>query len=56
MYNILMSLVVLGSPLNCDDANELLSLVKSYDPNRLEMTRVIIAHTDSVCFEDANAD
>ena len=56
MYNILMSLVVLGSPLNCADANELLSLVRPFDPERLEMTRVIIAHTDPVCFEDANAD
>ena len=56
MYSILMKLVLLGAPLNCADANELLSLVKTYDPNRLEMTRVIIAHTDSVCFEDAKAD
>ena len=56
MYNILMKLVLLGSPLNCADANELLSLVRPFDPERLEMTRVIIAHTDPVCFEDAKAD
>ena len=54
MSNILLSLIALGAPLNCDDANELLSLVKPFDPNRLEMTRVIIAHTDPVCFEDAH--
>jgi len=56
MYNILMSLVALGAPLNCDDANELLSTIKTYDPNRLHMIRVIVDHTDPVCFEDANAD
>ena len=38
------------------DANELLSLVRPFDPERLEMTRVIIEHTDQVCFEDAKAD
>ena len=56
MYNILAKLILLGDPLNCAEANELLSLVKPFDPNRLEMTKVIIAHTDPVCFEDANAD
>ena len=56
MYNILMSLVVLGAPLNCEDASELLSTIKSYDPNRLHMIKVIVEHTDPVCFEDAKAD
>ena len=56
MYSILMKLVLLGAPLNCEEANELLSLVKPFDPNRLEMTKVIIAHTDPVCFEDAQVD
>jgi len=56
MYSILMKLVLLGAPLNCADANELLSLVRPFDPNRLEMTRVIVAHTDPVCFEDAQVD
>jgi len=56
MSNILLSLIALGAPLNCDDANELLSLVKPFDPHRLEAVRVIIAHTDPVCFEDAKAD
>jgi len=56
MYNILSMLIVLGAPLNCADANELLSLIRPFDPQRLEMVRVIIAHTDPVCFEDAKAD
>ena len=56
MYNILMQLVLLGAPLNCADANELLSTIKSYDPDRLHMVRVIVEHTDPVCFEDAKAD
>ena len=56
MYSILMKLVLLGAPLNCAEANELLSLVNPFDPNRLEMTKVIIAHTDPVCFEDAQVD
>ena len=56
MYSILMKLVLLGAPLNCVEANELLSLVEPFDPNRLEMTRVIIAHTNPVCFGDAKDD
>ena len=56
MYNILAMLITLGAPLNCDDANELLSLVKPFDPQRLEMVKVIVVHTDPVCFEDAKAD
>ena len=56
MSNILLSLIALGAPLNCDDANELLSLVKPFDPQRLEMVKVIVVHTDPVCFEDAKAD
>ena len=56
MYNILAKLILLGAPLNCADAIVLLSLVRPFDPERLEMTRVIFAHTDPVCFEDAKAD
>ena len=56
MYNILMKLVLLGSPLNCADANELLSLVITPAPNSLELTRVITTPTAPVCFEDANSD
>ena len=57
MYNLLLSLIALGAPINCEDANELLSLVRPFDPKRLEMVRVIVAHTDPVCFvEDAKDD
>ena len=56
MYNILAMLITLGAPLNCDDANELLSLIRPFDPQRLEMVKVIVVHTDPVCFEDAKAD
>jgi hypothetical protein len=56
MYNILAMLITLGAPLNCDDANELLSLIRPFDPQRLEMVRVIVVHTDPVCFEDAQVD
>jgi len=57
MYNLLLSLIALGAPINCEDANELLSLVRPFDPKRLEMVRVIVAHTDPVCFvEDAQVD
>ena len=53
MYSILMKLVLLGAPLNCVEANELLSLVEPFNPNRLEMTRVIIAHTCLLYTSDA---
>ena len=56
MYNILAKLILLGAPLNCADANELLSLIRPFDPQRLEMVKVILVHTDPVCFEDAKAD
>ena len=59
MYHILLSLIAIGAPLDCDHAAELLESVTN-NPNRserLELTRVIIAHTDQMCFpEDAKAD
>ena len=59
MYHILLSLIVIGAPLDCEHAAELLENV-SNNPNRserLEITRVIIAHTDPMCFpKDAKAD
>ena len=58
MYQILLSLIVIGAPLDCETAAELLDSV-SNNPNkseRLEITRVVVAHTDPVCFKDANAD
>ena len=57
MYHILLSLIAIGAPLDCDDASELLENVTN-NPNRserLELTRVIVAHTDPACFpKDAN--
>ena len=59
MYHILLSLIAIGAPLDCEHAAELLESVTN-NPNRserLELTRVIIAHTDPTCFpKDAKAD
>ena len=58
MYNILLSLIAIGAPLDCGHAAELLESVVN-NPNRserLELTRVIVAHTDPMCFKDAKAD
>ena len=59
MYNILLSLIAIGAPLDCEHAAELLENVTN-NPNRserLELTRVIVAHTDPVCFpKDAKDD
>ena len=58
MYQILLSLIVIGAPLDCGTAAELLDSA-SNNPNkseRLEITRVVIAHTDPVCFRDAKVD
>ena len=58
MYHILLSLIAIGAPLDCEHAAELLESV-SNNPDRserLEITRVVIAHTDPVCFGNANAD
>ena len=59
MYHILLSLIAIGAPLDCDHAAELLESV-SNNPNRserLELTSVIVAHTDPVCFpSDAKVD
>ena len=59
MYNILMKLVLLGAPLNCEHASELIDSARN-NPDKseqLEITRVVIAHTDPMCFpKDAKAD
>ena len=59
MYHILLSLIAIGAPLDCDHAAELLEQTAN-NPNRsekLELTRVIVAHTDPVCFpSDAQVD
>ena len=58
MYQILLSLIAIGAPLDCDHAYELLDSV-SNNPNtseRLEITRVVVAHTNPMCFKDAKDD
>ena len=58
MYHILLSLIAIGAPLDCEHSAELLDSV-SKNPNRserLELTRVVVAHTNSVCFKDAQVD
>jgi len=52
LYHILLSLIAIGAPLDCEHTAELLENVAK-NPNkteRLELTRVIIAHTDPACF------
>ena len=58
MYHILLSLIAIGAPLDCEYSAELLDSV-SNNPNRserLELTRVVVAHTNPVCFKDAQVD
>jgi len=59
MYHIFLSLIAIGAPLDCEHSAELLESVTN-NPNRserLELTRVIIAHTDPMCFpKDAQVD
>ena len=58
MYHILLSLIAIGAPLDCDHAAELLDTLTN-NPNRserLELTRVVVAHTNPVCFKDAQVD
>ena len=59
MYHILLSLIAIGAPLDCEHAAELLENVTN-NPDKseqLEITRVVIAHTDPMCFpKDAKAD
>ena len=58
MYHILLSLIAIGAPLDCEHSAELLDSVGN-NPNRserLELTRVVVAHTNPVCFKDAQVD
>jgi len=58
MYQILLSLIVIGAPLDCETAAELIDTAGN-NPNKseqLEITRVVVAHTNPMCFKDAKAD
>ena len=58
MYQFLLSLIVIGAPLDCEHAAELLDSVSNNHniSEILEITRVVVAHTDPVCFGDAKVD
>ena len=52
MYMMLLSLIAIGAPLDCEHAAELIDSARN-NPNRseqLEIVRVVIAHTDPACF------
>ena len=58
MYQLLLSLIAIGAPLDCENAAELIDTAHN-NPDKseqLEITRVVIAHTDPMCFKDAKAD
>ena len=57
MYHILLSLIAIGAPLDCEHAAELLDIAAN-NPDKseqLEITRVVVAHTDPVCFKSKDA-
>ena len=59
MYQILLSLIAIGAPLDCEHAAELLDLAANNPDNseQLEITRVVVAHTNPMGFpKDAKAD
>ena len=52
MYLMLLSLIAIGAPLDCDHAAGLIDTTRN-NPNKseqLEIVRVVIAHTDPACF------
>ena len=58
MYQILLSLIAIGAPLDCEHAAELLDIAAN-NPDKseqLEITKVVVAHTNPMCFGDAKAD
>ena len=60
MYHILLSLIAIGAPLDCEHAAELIDIARN-NPDKseqLEIARVVVAHTNPMCFKskDAKAD
>ena len=60
MYQILLSLIAIGAPLDCEHAAELIDIARN-NPDKseqLEIARVVVAHTNPMCFKsnDAKAD
>ena len=58
MYQILLSLIAIGAPLDCEHAAELLDIAANNPDKseRLEIARVVVAHTNPMCFGDAKVD
>ena len=57
MYHILLSLIAIGAPLDCEHASELIESARN-NPDKseqLEITRVVVAHTNPVCFKSKDA-
>ena len=58
MYQLLLSLIVIGAPLDCETAAELIDTTRN-NPDiteQLAIARVVVAHTNPMCFKDAKAD
>ena len=57
MYQFLLSLIVIGAPLDCEHAAELIDSSRN-NPDiteQLEIARVVVAHTDPMCFKTKDA-
>ena len=57
MYHILLSLIAIGAPLDCEHAAELIDTARN-NPDKseqLEITRVVVAHTNPMCFKSKDA-
>ena len=55
MYELLLSLIAIGTPLNCEEASELMGSMRSYSPNRENTISVIKHHTVEGCDIDWDA-
>ena len=55
MYELLLSLIAIGSPLSCEEASDLMKSMRSYSPNRENTISVIKQHTVEGCDIDWDA-
>ena len=57
MYQLLLSLIAIAAPLDCVHAAEMLEIAANnpIQSQRLEITRVEVAHTDPMCFDIKDA-
>jgi hypothetical protein len=60
MYQLLLSLIAIAAPLDCEHALEMIDIAENnpIQSQRLEIIRVVVAHTDPMCFDvkDAQVD